>query len=246
MIKQQLFIGAALLAGVAIGYLAPKSEVAAAAGGAAKPARSKGAIANSGDEASVKALRHRVAELERLLAERMDGEVGETLTPTNVVANGQKRFGSPEEWLENLKKNDPARYVQMTNRFVQGRLRRNQEAQEKIDFLASVDTSRLSSWGRQVHADLQEAIVRHDEIDEQLQQPGLSGEERRQLWDAMRKSGNELEQLNRKERNVLIEAAARMAGVKGKALQEMNATVKEILRATDGSRHHGPPYGRRK
>lgn len=242
MIKQQLFIGAALLAGVAIGYLAPKGEVAADAGDAAKPARSKGAIANHGDEASVKHLRRRIAELENLLAERI-GEESIPTAQTNAVASSPKRFNGPEEWLENLKKNDPERYVQMTNRFAKWRERRNQEAQERIDFLASIDTSRLSTWGRQVHADLQEAICRRDEIDEQLQQPSLSQDERHRLMQDLQQASRDLDQLNRKERNVLIEAAARMAGVKGKQLQEMNATVKEILKQTDTPRMFGPHGG---
>ena len=67
MIKHQLFIAVALLAGVAIGYFVKDAPVAAEEPAKAEE-QAKKPVSDRGEEASVKALRHRIAELEKLLA----------------------------------------------------------------------------------------------------------------------------------------------------------------------------------
>ena len=71
MFKTQMFIAGALLAGVAIGYFAGGH------GDVARPAEtpeatvSRKPVADVGEAASLKALRLRVAELEKLLADEL-------------------------------------------------------------------------------------------------------------------------------------------------------------------------------
>ena len=85
MIKHQMFIAAALLAGVAIGYFVKDEPIAAE-----EPTVEvvpKKAVADKGDEASVKALRRRIVELEKLLAEK-DGK--SEIAISNAVAEAAK------------------------------------------------------------------------------------------------------------------------------------------------------------
>lgn len=253
MIKAQMFIGAALFAGVAIGYFAGgRGNVV---GPPDKEDRyvAKSAVADKGGAASIQALRARIAELERLLAEKGDGASPEI---SNGVAASvdqprepERPRGSMQEWMENLRKNDPERYVQMTNRFAQGRQRRAELAQSRIDFLSSIDTSRMSAAAKQIHADLQDLIVRRVEIEEQLHQEGVTDEQRHRLMDEMRETSREERRLNGQERNNLLREVARNLGVKGEKAQELTATIREVIEATDGGFSwgghggHGPPHG---
>ena len=247
MIKHQMFIAAALLAGVAIGYFVKDEPIVAEEPKAEEAARKS--VADKGDEASVKALRRRIAELERLLAEK-DGK--SEIAISNAVAEAVKARppepprGNWRERMEEMKKNDPERYTQMTNRFANWRRSRAEQARNKIDFLSSIDTSHMSAGARKTHDALQELIANREEIERQLQDPNLSDEERgklmRQLWEGH----GELQRLNREERKNLIDETARNLGFEGEDAKEISATIREVIEATDGGwggRHGGGPRG---
>ena len=248
MIKHQMFIAAALLAGVAIGYFVkddpipveePKSEEVPK-----KPA------ADKGGEASVKALRRRIAELEKLLAEK--GEVSE-IAISNAVAEAAKMRppepsrGNWRERMEEMKKNDPERYTQMTNRFAQWRRDRAAQAQDRMDFLSSIDTSRMSAGAKKTHNALQDLIARREELEQQLHQEDLSDEERGRLMRELGDSHRELMRLNGEERKNLFDETAKGLGFTGADAKEFTATIQEVIEATDsgwgGRRHGGGPRG---
>ena len=249
MIKHQMFIAAALLAGVAIGYFVKDEPIAAEE----PPVEvvPKKAVADKGDEASVKALRRRISELEKLLAEK-DGK--SEIAISNAVAEAVKIHppvsmrGNPREWMDNLRKNDPERYTQMTNRFANWRRSRAAEARNKIDFLSSIDTSHMSAGARKTHDALQELIASREEIEAQLQNPDLSDEERGKLMHQLRESHGELQRLNGEERKNLIDETARSLGFEGEDAKEISATIREIIETTDSGwgghhRHGGGPRG---
>lgn len=248
MLKTQLFIAAALMAGVAIGYFAGGHGTAgSSADGSAYVA--KKSVADKGEAASVKALRRRVAELERLLAER--GAPSEADVSSEVAGEpNPPRSGNPQEWLENLKKNDPARYVQVTNRWAQWRQQRLEQAQSKLEFLSSVDVSRLGPKAQEAHNELLDLIARREELMDQIHQEGLTEAQRHRLRDEMFATDREMRKLNNQERSNLISMAARNAGVKGKMTQELTATIKDVIKATESGwgghgHHHGGPHGPR-
>jgi len=249
VIKTQLFIGMALIAGVAIGYFAKcPPDADSPADGTSYVA--KGKVADRGEASSVKALRRRIAELEKLLAEKAGSS---EVAISNAVAEAVKGVsqpgrprGNPREWLENLKKTDPARYTQMTNSFAQWRRSRAEQARTKIDFLSSIDTSHMSAGARKTHDELQELIARREEIEEQLHQEDLSDAERDKLMKEMWSTHRELQRLNGEERKNLIEETARNMGFQGEDAQEISATIQDVIEATDTwgeGRRHGPPPG---
>ena len=250
MIKHQMFIGLALLVGVAIGYFV-KDEPIAADEPAKVEETARKPVADKGEEASVRALRHRVAELERLLAEK-DGE--SEIAISNAVAEAAK-MRPPEpprqnwrERMEEMKKNDPERYAQMTNRFAQWRRDRAAQAQDRMEFLSSIDTSRMSAGAKKTHAALQDLIVRREELERQLHQEDLSDEERGRLMRELGDSHRELVRLNGEERKNLFNETAKGLGFTGADAKEFTATIQEVIEATDsgwGGRHHrGGPGGR--
>ena len=246
MIKHQMFIAAALLAGVAIGYFVKDEPIPADEPKAEEKAKKH--VADKGDEASVKALRRRIAELEKLLAEK-DGK--SEIAISNAVAEAAK-VRPPEpprpnwrERMEEMKKNDPERYVQMTNRFANWRRSRAEQARNKIDFLSSIDTSHMSAGAKKTHNALQELIAQREGIEQQLQSPDLTDEERGKLMDELHSTHHELMRLNGEERNNLFEEAARNLGFEGEDAKDISATIQEVIRATDAGwgGHHGGHRG---
>ena len=233
MIKYQMFIAVALHVGVAIGYFV-KDEPVAAAEPAKVEEKAKKPVADKGGEATIKALRHRIAELEKALAEKDE----RSATP---IASAEPQVRPPErpqmnwrERMEEMRKNEPERYAQMTNRMAQWRRDQAARNRNKIDFLSSIDTSHMSADARKTHDALQELIARRENVEAQLQDPDLTDEERgklmRQLWE----SHGELQRLNSEERKNLIDETARSLGFEGEDAQEISATIREVIEATDG------------
>ena len=242
MIKHQMFIAAALLAGVAIGYFV-KDEPIAAEEPAAETVQKK-AVADKGEEASVKALRHRIAELEKLLAEK-DGT--SEIAISNAVAEAVKARppAPPQNWrerMEEMKKNDPERYTQMTNRFAQWRMRRAAEARGKMDFLASIDTSRMSGKAKKTHDELQELLAKREDIEERLHQEGLSDDQRHQLMGELHATNGELWRLNGQEQKNLISEMTKELGFTGEDAAEVSGTVQAIIDATSNFNGFRPPH----
>ena len=252
MFKTQMFIAGALLAGVAIGYFAGGHGDAAKSADVQEEYVAKKAVSDSGEAASLKALRRRIAELEKLLAEK--SETSE-IAISNAVAEAVKNRppepprGNWRERMEEMKKNDPERYTQMTNRFANWRRSRAEQARNKIDFLSSIDTSHMSAGARKTHNALQELIAKREGIEQQLQSPDLTDDERGKLMGELHSTHHELMRLNGEERRNLFNETAHNLGFEGEDAKEITATIQEVIRATDsgwgGHRggHRGPPPG---
>ena len=247
MIKHQMFIAAALLVGVAIGYFV-KDEPVAANESAKVEEKAKKPVADKGDEATIKALRYRIAELEKMLAEKdekaevaISSAVAEARSPDRPQMNWRER-------MEEMKKNEPERYAQMTNRFAQWRTRRAVQAQKKIDFLSSIDTSRMNAGAKRTHAALQELIAKREEIEDQLQQPDMADDQRHSLMEQLRDMRHQIQRLNGEERMNLISEVTNSLGFEGEDAKEIAHTLIDVVQATDegfvphhGGRHRNPP-----
>lgn len=255
MIRQQLFIGAALIAGVAVGYFVREGGVSAGKGEnppAVQKERGK-KISDGGDEATIRSLRRRIDELERRLAEAPASAAAGAATNAVAVAPQPARQGGGfrgfNDWLERLKKSDPARYTQETNRIAGWRRMRAERARSALEFLESVDTSGMSESARKVHADLQDAIARREELEESIRREDLTPEQRHQLFREMREVHGELMRLNGEERANLITETAKALGFEGDDAEDFSATIHEVINATGGGfgppRRGGQPPGRR-
>ena len=249
MIRTQLFIAAALLVGVAIGYFAGEPATPPSVEKAATTNAPSAKISDAGDAASVRALRLRVAELERLLAEK---ESKSEVAISNAVAEAVKNRppepprGNWRERMEEMKKNNPEEYARRTNWWAQVRRNQAERARNKIDFLSSIDTSHMSAGARKTHDALQDLIAKREEIETRLQDQNLSDEERGKLMGELHSTHHELMRLNGEERSNLFEETARNLGFEGEDAKEITATIQEVIRATDsgwGGPHHGGHHG---
>ena len=252
----------ALLCGAFLGYLAqpaaPETETEDASPAAARPSR------KSSDDAALNRMRERIKELERQLADAKamsanaeeDVPVKAEERPQNpFLRNGPPRMPTAAEMranMEELREKDPARYAQMTNRFARWQEHRLQRTSERLDILASVDTSRLSEKERETHEALQDAIVKREELRELLnpQDETVTEEQRRKTFDELRKLEQTMRQLETSERNTLLSKTARSFGLSKANAKEMTDAIKAIYQATggEGPRHGfgGPPNGGRR
>jgi len=253
MVRTQLFIAAALLSGVAIGYFA-RTDLEDSRHEEAQEAAVKALFSDKGDEASLMALRARISELERLLAER-----GETPSSTEKKIEGDDagqrakgeegaRRGPPtaaemRERMARFEKEDPQRFAQMTNHFAQMRRRRSERAAMKIDFLSSIDTSDMDDAAREAHAEYQDLIARRDILEERIHNPDLTDEERAELFGEMRENDHAMRRLSQVERDNLLAQTAAIIGLTGDDAVELAETIKDIIEVTDGSSgmRGGPP-----
>lgn len=237
-----------LLAGVAVGYCLKTDTPKAAPEPGAEDVRGgrPAEIADAGEAATVRALRARVADLEKTLRER--GDASPSATNATVVQSApQPPRHDPRQWMENIRKNDPERYTRMTNQFARMRQHRLEWAKRKIDFLDSVDTSNMSAAAKETHAALKEAMALREELIERMGgfargDETVSAEEREAVVKQMRENEDLLRRLRREERHNLFEATAKALGFEGEDAGEIVQTLKDVVDATDGDfggRHRG-------
>ena len=250
--KQSLIVALpALMCGALLGFLAapttaptPIEEEAAETAEAPKPERQ---AKPATDDAALNRLRQRVKELERQLAARST-ETAEPIEPsTNRPPEVARREGPPDfrNRMEDMRMNDPERYTQMTNRFASWRASHIQRVQDRLNLLASMDTSRMSPKQREDHLRYQELVARQTELGDQLRPGGaeLSGDERRQMHQQLQQISHELNRLGDVERNTLLQQTALSFGLKGKNASEAVETIKAVYQATE-SGWGGPGGGR--
>ncbi len=155
----------------------------------------------------------------------------------------------PRNWdfradMERLKKEEPERYAQITNSMAQFRRHRLERAQSKIDFLSSIDTSRMSPAMLKVHSDLQDMIARREEIESKMHSiMDMTEEDRHALFGEMRETDERIRELNRFERDNLLVQTAEALGFQGDDAAEIIDTVKSIYEATDSGWGWGGPGG---
>jgi len=245
----------ALTAGVLVGYFVAPSPTADKSPISSTEAkrRTNAHVADVGERASLEALRRRVRELERRLADT----TAAAMTLTNGVASGEnrpaERFGppSPGEWrarMEEMKINDPARYAQMTNRMAQWRSRSIANTQDKLDFFASLDTSAMTPRQRENHEKLQNLLVRREELMQSMDinNADISDADREKAFREMHEMRGQIHSLENAERDMLLNQAARNLGCRGSEARELVDTIKTIYKATQswGGGRRGPGPGR--
>ena len=110
--------------------------------------------------------------------------------------------------MERMKKETPERYAQMTNGMAQFRRQRLDRAQTKIDFLSSIDTSRMGKEALETHQKLQDLIAQREELEAKINPEAIASatdEERREFFETMRDTDRQIRELNRAERENLLQ-----------------------------------------
>ena len=175
-------------------------------------------------------------------------------TVTNVVEVAREPPRGPEGWraeMERLKEENPAEYAARTNRMAQFRARMLQNAENKLETLAAIDTTGWTPQQIETHQRYQELIAKREELMETMRfDSDATEEQRRAAMEQMRKLGHELFKASQNERNLLLNKAIREMGFKGNAATEVRETIKTIYSTTQewgGPRggHGGPPPPRR-
>ncbi len=216
-------------------------------------------------DADAPLLRKRIRELERQLssmkaaqqAEARQPQIAEQTPDDKPAGRAGDRNAPPHPptaadmraRMEELRKNNPQRYAQMTNSFARMRSRSRDRTQNQLNILGSVDLSRLSKSEREVHDQYQEAVSRREELREMLnpQNEDVTEEQRRELFNEMRELDRLTTELAESERNTLLVQAARDLGATGTEVNDFIETVSAIYEATQvrGGGHRpsggGPP-----
>ena len=205
-------------------------------------------IADVGDKASIAALRARISELERQLAERgvPSAEAKAEQPVAEEVADAGRGRREPRrnmrEEMERLKTEEPERYAQITNQMARFRRRRSNQAKSRLEFLASVDTSRMSKGAKETHEQLQGLLSAREDLETKMMDPNLSDDERGELFQQMVETEFRIRRLSRAERDNLLGQVAESLGYAGDEAAEISGTISGIMEATeDDMGRFGPP-----
>ena len=233
-----------LLAGAAIGFcFAPSAGVPKAAPEKTSPKMVKAeSRPDEAAEKEMRVLRSRIKELEDMLAKQ-----GVEVEEMKEESSRRERRDRPRDFradMERLKKEEPERYAQITNSMAQFRRHRLERAQSKIDFLSSIDTSRMSPAMLKVHSDLQDMIEKREAVEEKMRGfMDMTEEERREAFQEIGEIDGKIRELSRAERDNLLVQTAEALGFQGDDAAEIIDTVKSIYEATDSGWGWGGPGG---
>ena len=185
------------------------------------------------------ALRLRVAELEKALADRSSrNRRSERAPQTNEVdevqqAGGDNRQPSWEDRMERMRTEDPDRYAEMQQRREGFRQSMEQRARDRADFLDAIDVAGMTREQRANHDKLVEITARAEELRALMMDGGRRrGEDGDALRQEMGETMSALGQLYESERQYLFEATAKAAGYTGSDVQAFSDHLQSIIENT--------------
>ena len=195
-------------------------------------------VRDAGAERDAEALRKRIAELEKALADRSARNRRPERAPqTNEVAEAQDgredRQQSWEDRMERMRTEDPDRYAEMQQRREGFRQNMEQRARDRADFLDAIDVAGMTREQRANHEKLLDATARANELMAQMAEGGRRrGEEGDALRQEMGETMASLGQLYESERQYLFEATAKAAGYTGNDVQAFTEHIQNIIENT--------------
>lgn len=233
-----LVAGAALLAGVAIGWTV-------------KPAPAESNAAEVQESGLKK--KKRIADSStrvKTVTTVVTNVVQSTASEANSVAPDRPR--GPGDFmadLERMKKEEPERYASMTNRMAQFRNSMVRRTENKLDTLAAIDTRGWSKSQIATHEKYQDLIAKRAELMEIIRHDSdATKEERDAAFGELHKLGRELHETSAKERNTLLDKTFQELGYSNSEAKEIRETIKTIYSTTEewgGPRGRGGRHGRR-
>ena len=229
-----LIAGAALLAGVAIGWTA-------------KPQPKENSTAEMHESALKRKKRVADSPVRIKTATTVVTNVVQS-TVTNTVRVAENRPRGPGDFiadLERMKKEDPDRYASMTNRMAQFRNRMTRRTESKLDTLASIDTRGWSRSQIENHEKYQDLIAKRAELMDIIRHDsGATKEERDAAFGELHRLGRELHETSAKERNTLLDKTFQELGYSSSDAKEIRETIKTIYSTTEEWGGHRGGFGR--
>ena len=239
-----LFVGAALgFCFATVNSELPECKKCAEAAKEEKAVKTARQRRSEGD-AENRSLRRRVRELE---AEKTQAAASEEAVAEERPERPERpRMVRGGDWLAALKTEDPERYQQITNGMARWRSDRAAQVKSRIDFLASVDTSKMSRQARETHEKLQALYAERENLQASIDEMMMGGGDVPGVFEQMRETTQAINELSIQERENLIKQTAETLGFKGEDVGEIAATIKGIIDATEtGPNMHRifPPRG---
>ena len=174
--------------------------------------------------------------------------VHDTVTNTMEIVRDPPR--GPKGWreeMERLKEENPAEYAARTNRMAQFRNRMLQRAENRLETLASIDTTGWTKRQIATHEKYQDLIAKREELMDILRpDSGATEEQRKDAIAQMHELGHEMHKTGQAERNLLLDQTLKALGYTGSAASEIKQTIRTIYSTTQdwgghGGGHHGSP-----
>lgn len=145
---------------------------------------------------------------------------------------------------ERMRAENPEGYAARTNMMARWRDSRVQQVSSKLEFLAQIDTSTMSTTEKETHIKLQNLIEEREALQSKLENSFVSGdmseEDRRAVVEALGDANAEISELNKQERENLIKKTAEAAGFTGEDVGEIAGTIMKVIEVTEDDR-----WGRR-
>jgi len=191
------------------------------------------------DDSDAAALRKKVAELEKSLADRDAAIAKLSQKPKEGQAQAERpQRQSFSDRMEQLKKDNPEQYAEMQKRREDFRQTMEQKAQDRADFIAAVDTKNMNDAQKENHAKLLETVAHVNELMAQMSQPGVerTPEMRTEMGEAVGALGD----LYSQERRFLLEETGRSVGYQDSQASEFADQMQSIIDNTTM-----PNFGRR-
>ena len=230
--------------GAAVVWLvAPEKKAVRTAQESVERARPKKLIAESKDfERAV------AAEEEKRLLKRIAEIESELRTANSALktaeTNAAARSGRPlayGEWFALHREANPESFKALTNGIVrsQGKLAREYAA--RAELLGTVDASAFGAEDAEVHAAYREALeriadLRRDELARRCASPDFKADDSPESRQRMKEAGQRLNDLEGRERFLLLGEAGRLHGLNAGDARELAETMNLILEATSSSK----------
>lgn len=148
---------------------------------------------------------------------------------------------SYNEWFDLQREVNPVRYRQLTNGVVRSQQRMIRDYARRVDLLGTVDVSAFDPEDAAVHAAYIEALsriteLRREELARRCLDPDFKPVDSPQCQQQLQEAGRQVNELQARERFLLLGEAGRRYGLNDREAQELAETMHLIIETTSSSK----------
>lgn len=257
-IKKSLLVGSGMVVCALVGAgfehvkmlgMSSEAEVKPIASGVKVAPRHDTQVRDAELKKTMRALQKRVAELEKALAESSAKsapvEVTEQPTDNPPVQETRPKQQSMAQRMEQFKQEHPEQYAEMQKRREEFRQRREQQVNDRVDFLSAVDVKNMTNEQKENHAQLLATVDRINTLMAKREEPGV--ERTHEMMHEIGKEVGKLNELYRGERTYLLGEVAKSVGYSGADMAAFTEHIQMVIDNTTvmpiGGRHGGAHSG---